>query len=444
MALPPARERNRLGIRGFHNNPSSAPSAREALLDRVEIRVRAVLDVPYDGMIEAFVDRIAGDGEPEALFGRVQRRGGRWTASVLSGTTISSGGFTLHHRAPEAWLDLVLVINPVRTLSHLLDRFDFDEISDLDAVTFFAANLAPTSAMRSLDGRDNMVTDYRAFAGTVHATYLQRVAKYLRTFEAALATRIVEALCPSSRYEIDGRGGQFTAWNDKVQFRMDWSNLSVSQCEVCWERHDRDALQRVYNLAEGVLKAARTGTIRTHDLGEGCRVEREVGALSVKVPIVSDRIAFGIYAKAVDRLRFEVRYRSGLPDEVRDRLPREGRRLMHWFDAIRDAAAERVPWSALSGLMISPEGGELDALADLLDEVASATNLNRRVRRLILRQLLRHGAISATDAKGDAPSAILKRLVKRGVLEHIRLVTRDPPVGRRYRLAGRYRDLMPS
>ena len=309
-------------------------------------------------------------------------------------------------------------------------------------MTFFSRSPTPSAPNRTLDGRDNMVSDFLTFSGSVHSTFLQRVARYLEKFERALVRYVVDELCPPGyQHELVARDGMVITSNDTAQLALDWGGLTVSQCEVCWERHDPAALERVDSLAAAVLTAARSVTVGTHGLRDGSSVDRNLGALSVKMPIVSDRIALAVYAKALDRLRFEVRYNSNLPDEVGARLPQPPRRLMDWFDAIRDEAATRVPWSNLQHLLIPAEVGGVDVLAEFLDAIADVTSKARPKRRALLHQLLLHGAVSATNREGDAPSTLLERLADKGVIEHVRLVRRDAKRGRRYRLTARYRGL---
>lgn len=115
---------------------------------------------------------------------------------------------------------------------------------------------------------------------------------------------------------------------------------------------------------------------------------------------------------------------------------------MDWLDVTRGHAAERVPWENLHRLLTVPPQRDLDALADLLAALADATDGAKSKRQGLLRQLLRHGAVTATPRDGPAPYQVMKKLADRGVVEHIRLVGRDAERGRRYLLSARYRDLV--
>ncbi len=435
--LPPARERNRYGIRTFDGkNP---PSAREALLDRVELRVRGAIRGQHTDFLDRFVERVSAGGSTPPLFGRAHRRGARWEASCLSGSTISSGKLVVNQREMEAWVDLTLVVNPTRTLAHLLDRYDFDEIAGLDPSVFFDRLREPSAANRTLDRRDNMVSDYAAFSGSVHATFLQRVATYLEHFEEALKRRIIEELCPPEfGYLLYEANGSLIGRRDDLILTLEWSDLTLSQCEVCWERHDVAAVEKMHFWADQAFRAARSLTISAHELVPGTSIGRELGALSVKVPIVSDRITLAVYAKAVDRLRFEVRFNKDLPEELRHRLPGASRTLMNWFDAVREEAALRVPWGGVLDLMSPPPPKpNVSALVELLEAVADVTDKAKSKRSALLHLLLEQGAVTATNRNGNAPSALLERLAARGVIEHIRLIGKDAKIGRRYRLAPR-------
>lgn len=442
-ALPPARERNRCGIRAFTENP---PSSAEALFDRVELRVRGTIEVMQEHAIDRFAARIGLGEELPPIFGPAQRYRGSWISKAASGSLFSGSEIAISRQPPSAEFVVRLSVNPLRTLAHLLDRFTFDEFESIPLAEFFAPTDDPTSALQTLDGRDNMVSDFRAFAGSVHEKFVQRVATFHRVFERNLRTRLILEMCPPEQgYEYGRRDAQspYSAWNEDAEMRLDWGGLTVSQAEACWERHDPDALAKVHALADGVLSAARSPVVRTHPRTVGPSVERDLGALSVRIPLTpTGHIVLVIYAKAADRLRIEVRYLKNLPDVVRELLPQAPRSLTDWFDAIRSDAAPRVRWSELHGLLRPPEDATIQLLSELLQHVADVTDKAKAKRRTILQALLLHGGLTATNRDGEAPFQILERLADRGVIEHLRFTRRDAKTGRRYRLTDRYRSLV--
>lgn len=101
-----------------------------------------------------------------------------------------------------------------------------------------------------------------------------------------------------------------------------------------------------------------------------------------------------------------------------------------------------VPWEGLHDLLAVHPEPSVDALADLLAALADATDRAKSKREGLLLELLRHGAVTGTSRDGPVPYQVLQKLADRGVLEHVGLVGRDRPQGRRYRLSRRYQGLV--
>lgn len=434
--LPPARERNRYGIRPF--NPENAAAANDALFDRVVLKVQGRVTPMWPDAVAEFASGV-GTNSASPLFERVRGWKDRRVSKLRTGTTISKAKLVVWDHGTFGSIDLELTVNPMRTLGHLLDRYSYEQIADLTPTEFFEKRRSPRAKSLTLDGNDNMVADFLAFSGTVHTARVQRVAEYLRSFEAHLIARIMEGLCPPELgYDLQLLGGNAVAENDHARVELEWSSLKVSQCEVCWEWHDPDALSKVHALADTAVTSARSTEVNFFDRPT---VERTLGALAVRLPLPGD-VVIVIYAKAQDRLRVEVRYPTGLAKTVGDRLPTGTRMLKDWLDVTSNHAAQRVPWESLHALLTVPSQPDLDALADLLAAVADATDRAKSKRQGLLRQLLRHGAVTGTSRDGPAPYQVLKKLADRGVVEHMRLARRDAEEGRRYRLADRYAGLI--
>ncbi|PLK22269.1 hypothetical protein C0V72_15870 [Porphyrobacter sp. TH134] len=220
--------------------------------------------------------------------------------------------------------EIELVVNPIRTLGHLLDRYSYGEIADLSVIDFFDRREAPTARDLTLDGNDNMIADFLAFSGSMHSTQVQRVAEFLRLFEDRLQARIIEDLCPNDLgYAISIDSGSAVAVTDDARVELDWSHLKISQCEVCWEWHDSNALARVHALADAAITSARSTEVNFYGRPT---VVRDLGALAVRLPL-SSNVSIVVYAKAQDRLRLEVRYPTALNKFVGDRLPSSRRTL---------------------------------------------------------------------------------------------------------------------
>jgi hypothetical protein len=448
---PPARERNRQGIRFF--SADRRPEPREALFDKIVVRVRGSVRARNHEAIRNFAANVSSSptaysDEAPRLFGVGSWKSRRWSAPVVSGSTISDGELQLHlHRdrqPPEAGLNLELWLNPIRTLEHLLARHDQADFASLSPAEFFRRDPEPTARNRTLDGRDNMISDFLSFGGSAQLTLERRIETYLETFERALKGRLLQELCPVEQgYDWRDDCGDLVADNDEVTVRLDWSGLNVSQCEVCWERVKPDALEAVHQLGEGILRSARTGEVQLHPELEGAAVARELGAATVKLPLVpKGNVLLVLYAKARDRLRLEVRYLPELTQDVRDRLPPGPRSLVRWLNAFSEDAARRLRWDALTRMLTFPQPSDREALLDLVEAVQHATQRIQGKRRRLLSDLLTFGAVTATGAEGHAPIRVLDRLASMGVVEHVRLVARDAEMGRRFALAPRFRSLV--
>jgi hypothetical protein len=413
------------------------------LFDRLELRVKGSITACDAASMENYVSQIGAGAEQPRLLGLAQPHGGAWKASAVNGTTISRCDLRIVRTSPNAHFEMVISANPMRTLGHLLDRYNFDDLTAIEPSEFFAAAPEPTAANLTLDGNDNMVSDYRSFAGTVHRTYLQRVAEFLALFESNLRSKIFAELCPASiGFNQLEEGAVSLGRNGDVEVRLNWDGLTVSQAEVCWERYDPDALDKAHEFARQILVSARSASVDTYGGRQGPTVGRNLGAVSTQLPLTpSGDVSLTFYAKARDRLRIEIRYRKNLPEKVRTRLLANPR-LIDWLDAISQAASERLSDHDFARLAQSTQEVHEEALADLLDAVADVTSKASGKRRVIFLELLRHGSITATNHHGTAPTRILERLASRNVLEHVRLIKKDGKVGRRYRLTEKYLPLV--
>ncbi len=439
--LPPVRERNRHGLRALKFDRT--PDAAEALFDKVAIRVQGSLRGGCHEAIRDFATLVGSGGtawseDAPRLFGSGSWNGRRWEARAVGGNTLT-GSVELYQDGASAAINIKLGLNPIRTLEHLLQRYTPAEMLEASPSEFFREVSERAAVGRTLDRRDNMVSDFLRFAGSTQTGMMQRVATYLQDFEEALKLRLLHELAPAAHgFEWSASDGQLIARSDTVELRLDWSKLAVTHCEVCWERHHAEALGMMGRLADAVLATARGTEIQTHRDLAGASVGRDLAALTVTIPLVpKGDVILVMYAKAADRLRFEVCYRRSISRHIRERLP-SNRRLIDWLGVFSEDAAARLPWDALARMLEPPEGSNVDVLLDLIDAVTSATERVPNLRRGLILTLLQHGAITQTDGNGYAPATIVERLVRAGVLEHVRLMTRDHELGRRYRLTPRY------
>src|SRR6185437_12475599 len=179
-----------------------------------------------------------------------------------------------------------LTLNPTRTLSHLLERFGREDFTDLRPAEFF--RLAPRVAAHalSLDGRDNMLSDFQEVGGTAFLGRVRHLNEFLREYEEALQRLLIAHLCPVEQaYEYASDGGDLVARNPLYEVRLQWGGLSLRQCEVLWERRTDHALAFVNQLAKQCFAGARDVRAHVYDRADRPTLERNGGSVSLLLPL---------------------------------------------------------------------------------------------------------------------------------------------------------------
>lgn len=439
---PPARERNRYGLRSVYAD--LPPQTADALFDKIAVTVRGSVRGRHADAVRDFIGRTGATAGPTGaprLFGKGDWNGGYWQARPVAGGNTITGSIEARQRGAGARIDLHLSLNPIRTLEHFLRRYSPSELPNVPPIEFFRDVSDRSGSVPTLDRQDNMVSDFLQFAGSTRTGMVQRVATYLDRFETMLRARLLHELAPVARgYSWSDAEGDIIARNEDVELRLEWGKLAVTQCEVCWERRQENALLKMHHMADRALSAARDVTIQHHVEEGGASVSRELGALTVAIPMVPNRsIRLVAYAKAADRLRFEVRY-SSITRHIRERLPAV-RSLNSWLSVFAQDAAARIQWPSIVALLEPAPGTDVETLLDFMDALAVVTRRLPAMQRPLCGALLSQGGITCTGDEGTAPIALLRRLVRDGVIEHVRLVARDHVAGRRYRLTDKYAGL---
>jgi hypothetical protein len=445
-SLPPARERNRDGVRQLDWNRS--PEAGEALIDRMSIKVRATVEGDTNDSIRDYAALLNPGGGfgvldgSRLLFGAGHWRGDKFVQPVVIGTSVSSGSLEIYkdRARPAAGINIKLTLNPTRTLAHLLARHRREDFRNLPSDHFFG--LAPRVPAQSvtLDGGDNMLADFDQVGGPAYLARVRHFSSFFAEYEVALKRLIAAHLCPVEQgYAYDLDGGDFVAVSDRYRVRIQWGRVGLLQCEVYWERAHDSALAFVRRLANQALGAARTVTINTYGFVGRPSLEREGAATSVLLPLASQSpIALATYAKAQNRVRFEVRYLADMPQDVRDAAAGQTR-LSGLIDAVRTDAVRRLPWRGLGLLMAEREVPDPLAVVDLAEGVRLATEGHAGLFRPVLESLVLTGGVTDGGERGAIPSSVVNALVRRGIVERVRLRRREDRVsGRRYRLTGRF------
>jgi hypothetical protein len=174
-------------------------------------------------------------------------------------------------------------------------------------------------------------------------------------------------------------------------------------------------------------------------------VAREAGSLVVTIPLDASRSHWKaekelvVYAKADNRIRFEVRYYASLPDAIT--ASRDPVRLTRLFIEARNDALTRLPWDRLGEIMRDAPTVPAEELIPLVEFTRRATDGHAHAFRAALEALLLTGGVSEAEEGGWATPALIDQLARHGVLEPIKGV-RSQRGTRRYRLAARYQGLL--
>jgi len=441
--LPPARERNRGGVRWL--DWSVPPAPEEGLIDRTKVRIRGTVFASNEAELRAYAHSLTDSVlVGPRFFGSVSRSAnGSFILSILNGWSVA-GRVELRPRAAGVGSFLLrLDLNPTRTLAHLLERYPAGEWPLFWGLDFFRVeDEAPATA--TLDRRDNFIQDFSQVGGTAYASRARSLSRYLEIYERALARLVQDLFCPpAADQRVTYENSRIVAEGDGRRVEIEWGSLSLLQCECYWERASPSALAFVRHVADRLLGAARAVSVNAYELDGRLRLEREEGALSVAIGQGRGSTTLAIYAKAHDRVRFEVRYYDGdIPQSVRNAGGTGLYRLSNMLAAVRADAAHRIRWDGLREALEvwEREPRPLD-LIELAESVRAATHALPEAFRPTLEALLLTGGVSASDGAGGCPHAVVAQLAAAGVVERIRLVPYEVEAGRRYALTRRFRHL---
>ncbi|GAA0587188.1 hypothetical protein GCM10008942_40260 [Rhizomicrobium electricum] len=435
------------------------PTAGEAFIDKTKIILPGTIEFANDHLLRQWFLQLAENmlDHECRLFGNPDCRSTRYWSieTVTHGWTIGAE-LTVKPAGSRANWTLALNLNPTRTLVHLQSRYQPCEFHSLFGREFFVAQPAAHASIRSLDQHDNMLLGrYVPGAQRARERYL---SVFLETFELGLQRLVQELLCETAPGRFFTYDGPSITWPQAASdghhdssaaatVRVNWGEISLSQCEVYWERRVARALPWMRAFADHALAAARDVRIRRYETERELVVAREAGSLVVTIPLDATRSRHKaekelvVYAKDDDRIRFEVRYHSNLPDVISNSAPRDFRRLSSLFMAARADALTRLPWLRFGEIMREAPPVPASELIPLVDFIRQETERHPGAFRGALEALLLTGGISETDGGGWASAELLTRLVRRGVLEPSRLV-RHQRGTKRYRLARRYLGLL--
>ena len=421
-----ARQRSRTALRAFSEDLQ--PLLQEISIDKVRLKfvgqwTTRASAADYKSYLAVPNPDVLWLKAPEQSVDRVKLKSLVRPHSTISGLEITIGGFT----GSRGKISAIVQCNPTRTLAHLLQRFpdegDFPQlISALSAPDFFAPH--EVALAESLDGNDNWIEDMDRLIAALGA---DPFSAFLPIFVIKLFDLILHLVSPDQETSPTVDGCDFVYRSDASEIRLNGDIASIVSIETYFERHHSRAAAIVKTMAHRMLASLDQASVSYHP--ERVTLERRDILLSVVTALPNDR-KLGVYAKAPNRLRFEVR-RPG-----RGRYPNQPRsgpcdRLLGRMNFERGFTLTACRWLALGRLFTETPSPTIGDFTHLVSEVSSACISNNCDPRPIFQTLLRDGGLTLGPDDSANFAALLKDLQKRGILNRVTLRKRDRPSAKR-------------
>ena len=224
-----------------------------------------------------------------------------------------------------------------------------------------------------------------------------------------------------------------------VVLALDWNAWTIRQVETYWEYFDENAIGRVHDLYGPLQEVSSNVEQRDTYPGEGessvnsSSARRTTGnAPIIEVGLGNAAVRLIIYAKAMERVRLEVRHLQNFRSIYGRRATH--RELPSTFDGLVDALRfvneeARGRLNRILNLLFGAERRsevQVHDLIDFLSELATSTSDRARMQT-VLTELVMHGRI---ELHGDgSEQTALEALAESGVVERVRPLRRS-----RYRL----------
>jgi hypothetical protein len=414
------RDRTRSGLRPFDLSTILLPG--EAKHDRIKLHLTARIGYSSADEFRDYLQHVCDQSGTDTPLFRHQagRTPHTCTLTVARGWLFSGEGRLFNIAVPTgatATLDLTLDVNPTRFLAHTDVGTPFDQLSDLPPEVALARSQQHEAAARAaaLDEKDNLLLGtwrqggqwfhHRQgwWSGLVHL-YLEHILTLLR-----------------SRLEPAHDNSLPPVRITPLEFD------SVTQVECYWEQETTRAHTLVALLAERLRAASGQLRLR-HHLPEVGTVEEahDRNCQSVTFPL-SREVQFCIYAKTLDRVRFEIRYLSDVRGNAA-RGMRGGTDAFAVLEAARvDAARRMTRITETLAAMLAPASFDRRHLMAFMRELLRACEGDHDQADALMEALVNAGGVSETAATGVARKTVVRRLERRGVLRQVRVRARAVP-----------------
>ena len=436
------RQRGRDGLPGLEAfNP---PKFEDVMIDRIKVGVSGAFGNPassedagrlFDRYKYLLLDRAA---DPASNWKAPSGRSRSATRAELKpdpNTTISKGVINIRWARDAVTIRLNLTLNPTRTLSHRLAEIGDspDPIGLLASLTpneFFATSNS-LQQLQTLDGNDNMIANWSVARSKLGSDF---PTLFLEVFEAQLQRWVADAVAPesvgfSSRVTSDS----IVAVEGMDRLQLFWDHMTILSAEAYFERRHASAVDLLDRLTRDIPAGHTASEWRRY--GQNEIGERRQGTEVIGID-VTNTVQQKYYAKTSNRIRIETTYTRAIRNAVRLNLNgtvRDG--FFELSSALRRDTVTRCKWDAFCNLCAVPRRATLQEAAQLFTTVSVTAHDMDVDPTPVLAALLSTGGVDATLPNGLAPSKLLEKLERLGVLKRKNLRRRNQPKAPvRYRL----------
>lgn len=399
-----------------------------AMTDLVQTRLELPISFQNEQAVADFKELIADPTGPqgEPLFKLPRARRGHAKEFVIADGWHFKGKATLRLNASHRGLFLIDVsLNPTRWVNYLSPGTDLEQLRVADASDLLRLP-HERRTHGSLDGNDNLL------GGADRLSKLRAFPALAGVYLDAIQRLFTERLVPDQFSTIAG----VTISRPRL--------VSAGHAEIYQEFYAPHAISAVETLRDMCIALAADVEWRTY-------VGRQVdGALARNCPSITLHITkdidIAIYAKTMQRVRFEVRYRSDVSEHANHRNQRgQPSTLATLLQGLRPDAMAKLN-RLLRGLkMYANTSNERASIFDVVDAAYRATGMDARRARDLMDALGNLGGVTETGPTGIAPPSVVRALVQAGVLtrQALRHGNADR-AGRRFALTPRFAPLAPA
>jgi len=349
------------------------------------------------------------------------------------------------------------VLNPTRTLAHLLHSLSSDVIDhakalpEIERLDYVLARISPEDFFRAVEGvplgydrNDNWLEnpkEARRILGPYENQFPRIMfCQYCDFIHDLLGAQEVLTSDDGQRCRLPVNGGHFI---------VDWSGLKVPQIETYIDRYHQNASIMVQRGGMAAIAGDHSTEIRT--VFSDTTMERNERSIRV-LSKLSDKYSLSVYAKAKGCIRFEVsRNKKGDYSSIKG-IDDPADRFVGIIDMERQKFVAALNWQAVFDLFSGSDAYDRTHFRDFLEVIHAAFDLdhiaeierdslaqNRRTAFALIDKFMTEGGISQSDLS----PAIRKKLLDGGVIQRQKIRAREMNGKEpQYILKSPYRDII--